>query len=156
MDQSSRGTVPRGQLVSSNLITVGVGALIYAQSTKRYLFLLRNGAKHGGQWGIVGGKLNHGEAAISGLHREISEEIGKVSYSKIIPLELFTSDDGKFEYHTYIIPIEEEFIPALNHEHRGFAWASIADYPRPLHPGVWRSFKFESILNKIKAFEGII
>jgi 8-oxo-dGTP pyrophosphatase MutT (NUDIX family) len=137
-------------------ITVGVGALIYSQSTKRYLFLLRNGAKHGGEWGLVGGKIDAGEIPIQALKREISEEIGTVTYEKIIPLELFTSDNARFEYHTYIIPVDEEFIPTLNHEHRGYAWTHIEDHPRPLHPGVWRSFNFDSVLKKIRTVEHIL
>ena len=144
-------------MVSNTIkITVGVGALIYSQSTKRYLFLLRNGSKHGGEWGLVGGKIDPGEIPIQALKREISEEIGAVEYSKIIPLEHFTSDNNKFEYHTYIIPVANEFIPTLNHEHRGYAWTHVEDHPRPLHPGVWRSFSFQSILNKIRTVEHIL
>lgn len=136
--------------------TVGVGALIYSRATKRYLFLLRNGAKHSGEWGLVGGKIDQGEMPMQALKREISEEIGQLTYEKIIPLEHFTSDNGRFEYHTYIIPVENEFIPTLNDEHRGYAWTHIEDHPRPLHPGVWRSFSFESILAKIRTTESIL
>jgi 8-oxo-dGTP pyrophosphatase MutT (NUDIX family) len=136
--------------------TVGVGALIYSRATKRYLFLLRNGAKHGGEWGLVGGKVDLGETSIQALKREIQEEIGGFNYHKVIPLEHFTSDNGKFEYHTYIIPVKNEFIPSLNHEHRGYAWTHIEDHPRPLHPGVWRSFSFESILKKIRTVEHVL
>jgi 8-oxo-dGTP pyrophosphatase MutT (NUDIX family) len=137
-------------------ITVGVGALIYSQATKRYLFLLRNGAKHGGEWGLVGGKIDSGEFPIQALKREIFEEIGPVDYNKIIPLEHFTSDNNKFAYHTYIIPVANEFIPTLNHEHRGYAWTYIEDHPKPLHPGVWRSFSFQSILAKIRTVEHVL
>lgn len=137
-------------------ITTGVGALFYSQQTKRYLFLLRNGSKHNGHWGLVGGKLEAGETPIKALTREITEEIGEVAYSKVIPLEHFTSDNHQFEYHTYLIVVENDFVPKLNHEHRGYAWTSIADHPKPLHPGVWRSFNFQSILDKIKTLENIL
>lgn len=137
-------------------VTTGVGALFYSQQTKRYLFLLRNGSKHNGHWGLVGGKLEAGETPIKALTREISEEIGEITYSKVIPLEHFTSDNHQFEYHTYLIVVENDFVPKLNHEHRGYAWTSIADHPKPLHPGVWRSFNFQSILDKIKTLENIL
>ncbi len=140
----------------NHTITVGVGALFYSQQTKRYLFLLRNGTKHNGHWGLVGGKLELNETPVQGLLREISEEIGAVTYNKIIPLEHFTSDNQNFEYHTYIISVSNEFVPMLNHEHRGYAWTHIEDHPKPLHPGVWRTFNFQSVLDKIKTLENVL
>ncbi len=136
--------------------TVGVGALFYSKHTKRYLFLLRNGNKHNGHWGLVGGKVEVNETPAQALTREIVEEIGTVSYSKVIPLEHFTSDNAKFEYHTYLICVDREFVPELNHEHRGYAWTSVNDHPKPLHPGVWRTFNFQSILDKIKTLEHVL
>jgi 8-oxo-dGTP pyrophosphatase MutT (NUDIX family) len=135
---------------------VGVGALFYSKSTHRYLFLLRAGHRLSGHWGLVGGKVETGETIMAALGREISEEIGPTEYGKVIPLEHFTSDDSRFEYHTYLIPVEHEFIPTLNQEHKGYAWTHIEDHPRPLHPGVWRSFSFRSILDKIKTAESIL
>ena len=135
---------------------ISVGALFYSRATKRYLFLLRNGKKHNGHWGLVGGKVEDGEIPSHGLAREVVEEIGHVEYNKVIPLEHFTSDNATFEYHTFLIPVEHEFVPELNHEHRGYAWVSIEDHPRPLHPGVWRTFKFQSILDKIKTLETVL
>lgn len=130
--------------------------MFYSQSTHRYLFLLRNGEKHNGSWGLVGGKVEGSELPIQALRREIGEEIGEAKFKKIIPLEHFTSDNAKFEYHTYLIPVAEEFIPQLNHEHRGYAWTSIEDHPKPLHPGVWRTFNFASVLDKIRTLENIL
>ena len=58
--------------------TEGVGALIYARSTNRYLFLLRSRSRHAGSWGIAGGKIEAGETVIHGLVREIREEMDNV------------------------------------------------------------------------------
>lgn len=135
---------------------IGCGALIYCKSTKRYLFLLRNQKRHAGSWGLVGGGVDAGESPIEALQREIVEEIGSIKFDKIIPLEKFTSENNNFEYHTYVIPVEFEFVPNLNIEHRGFAWTFIDDHPKPLHPGVWRTFNFKIILDKIKTIESVL
>ncbi len=135
---------------------IGCGALIYSITTKRYLFLLRNQKRHAGSWGLVGGGVEPGETPIEALHREIKEEIGVIDIQKIIPLEKFTADNTNFEYHTYLLVVDEEFVPNLNSEHRGYAWTGIKDCPKPLHPGVWRTFSFKSIIDKIETFENVI
>lgn len=135
----------------------GCGALIYARSSNRYLFLLRNKSKYAGSWGIAGGKIETGETVIQGLVREIQEEIG-VDYTnrKFIPLETFTADNHKFIYYTFVVATDNEFIPKLNDEHRGYCWVELNDHPRPLHPGLWRSFNFDIIKKKIKTLESIL
>lgn len=115
--------------------------------------MLRNQKRHAGSWGLVGGGVELGENPVEALHREIQEEINLASFLQLIPLEKFTSDAGNFEYHTYLITVADEFVPELNNEHRGYAWTTIEDHPKPLHPGVWRTFNFRAILEKIKTFE---
>lgn len=137
--------------------TEGVGALIYARSTNRYLFLLRTKSRYAGSWGIAGGKIDRNETVIQGLVREIQEEIGlDYSNKKFIPLETFTADNKKFVYYTFVVSVDEEFVPALNDEHRGYCWVELDDHPRPLHPGLWRSFNFDIVKKKIKTLESIL
>jgi 8-oxo-dGTP pyrophosphatase MutT (NUDIX family) len=136
-----------------NSIT-GCGALIYCRSTHRYLFLLRDTRTHRNHWGLVGGKVEAGETISAALVRETKEEINvDISQHKIRPLETFTSEDTNFSYHTFIVVVEEEFVPDLNHEHVGYCWVPLQRYPKPLHPGVWRTFKFDSVIEKIKTVE---
>lgn len=133
------------------------GALIFCTSTKRYLFLLRNGIKHNGSWGIVGGKVELNESISQALNREIQEELGGIiKDAKIIPIEKYTSHNDKFTYHTFLISVDQEFVPDLNHEHRGYCWVHLEDYPKPLHPGVWRSFSFSTIVEKLKTMEQVL
>ena len=135
----------------------GVGALVYAKSTNRYLFLLRNKSRQQGHWGIPGGKLDTGETVIQALVREIQEEIG-VDYTnkKFIPLETFTADNQKFIYYTFLVKVDQEFVPTLNDEHRGYCWVQLEDHPKPLHPGVWRTVNFSAVVAKIKTLETVL
>ena len=110
------------------------GALFYSTSTKRFLFLQRTDAKTQGTWGLVGGLARNTESAFEGLKREIEEEVGDTpKYKKVIPLEMFTSNDQKFYFHTYLIAIDGEFIPKLNEEHSGYCWCAFECWPKNLH-----------------------
>ena len=113
------------------------GALFYAINTKRFLFLQRTDTKTQGTWGLVGGQARFNENAFEGLKREITEEVSDTpTFKKVIPLELFTSNDQKFFFHTYLIAIDGEFIPKLNKEHSGYCWCAFECWPKNLHGGL--------------------
>ena len=127
-----------------------VGALFYAANTQRYLFLLRDATSYSGTWGLVGGKIELNETIGEALKREVSEEVGyTITTEKIIPIDLFTSDNKQFKYNTYVIVIDSEFVPTLNSEHRGFCWCELRDIPRPIHPGVAGTMKIDEIQEKL-------
>lgn len=135
-------------------LTQGVGALIYAKATQRYLFLLRNNGSWAMTWALPGGKMDRDETVITGLSREIQEELGgRIIDPKLIPVEKFTSPDERFVYHTFFISVEEEFIPVLNDEHIGYAWLPLAAAPKPLHPGIVRTLTSQVVVNKIRYCE---
>jgi 8-oxo-dGTP pyrophosphatase MutT (NUDIX family) len=155
MVKKLRGRVQRRNLDSS--LIEGVGTFIYSISTRRYLFLLRNTKKYAGTWGLAGGGIEAGEQILDSLYRELDEELGyDFSLTKVIPIEKFTSDNGRFTYHTFLIPVDEEFVPVLNGEHRGYCWVGLDDYPKPLHPGVWRTVNFSSVVEKIRTLESVL
>ncbi|MCX7592633.1 MAG: NUDIX hydrolase [Fischerella sp.] len=156
MVEINRRRVPGWQLENNNLIE-SAGALIYCRSTNRYLFLLRDKTKHTNTWGLAGGKINKNETVAQGLYREIQEEIGiDFTKQKIIPIEKFTSYNNNFIYHTFLIVVDSEFVPKLNSEHKGYCWVNIKDYPKPLHPGVWKSFNFNTVIDKLSIIELVI
>jgi 8-oxo-dGTP pyrophosphatase MutT (NUDIX family) len=131
-----------------------VGIWFYAKSTDRCLYLLRNDNRHPDTWGLPGGKCSAGETLVESIERECHEELGCFPESaKLIPIEKFTSPDGKFFYHTFFCPIADEFVPHLNHEHLGWAWVDSNTWPKPLHPGLWSTVKFEEIQEKIKVIK---
>jgi 8-oxo-dGTP pyrophosphatase MutT (NUDIX family) len=129
----------------------GTGALIYCTKTNRYLFLLRAGSRYANTWGLPGGKIEEGELASTALLREIEEELGgTIQGYKLVPIETFTSTNENFTYSTFLITVEREFVPELNEEHLGYAWAPLDQYPKPLHPGVWRTLCLPEVVNKIE------
>jgi 8-oxo-dGTP pyrophosphatase MutT (NUDIX family) len=133
------------------------GALLLANKTKRTLFLLRDNDTHSNTWGLVGGRVEEDESVIEALHREIKEEIGySLHLNKTIPLELFKSDDGNFEYHTFVCLIDDEFIPNLSDEHKGYCWCAVDSFPKPLHPGLYSSLNNVEIQSKLKTVKDIL
>jgi len=131
-----------------------VGVWFLSRSTRRYLYLLRNDQKHPGSWGLPGGKVESGETLLGGMERECIEELGGMpAYRKLIPVEQFTSADGKFEYHTWVCVIDNEFIPVLNHEHIGYSWIDVGTFPKPMHPGLWSTINIDVIQEKLEAVE---
>ena len=131
-----------------------VGVWFLSQATGRYLYLLRNDAKHPGSWGLPGGKIEPGETLLGGMERECCEELGSFpAYSKLLPLEKFTSADGAFEYHTWVCVVDGEFTPILNSEHLGWAWIDSGTWPRPMHPGLWNTVNLDEIKIKLDSIQ---
>jgi 8-oxo-dGTP pyrophosphatase MutT (NUDIX family) len=134
-----------------------VGVWFYSLNTQRYLYLMRNDARHPNTWGLAGGKIESGETLIDTIHRECTEELGSMpEYIKLVPVEKFTSADGGFVYHTFFCSVEQEFVPVLNEEHIGWAWVASGTWPRPMHPGLWSTINFDAVKNKIETIEQIV
>lgn len=126
------------------------GALICSLKTKRFLLLQRTHQKQIGQWGLVGGTNDSTESPWEGLQREIKEEIGSLpDFFKVIPLELFVSNDEKFNFHTYLCFVGEEFVPTLNEEHSGYCWVNFGIWPKPLHQGLRNTLNNATIKTKV-------
>lgn len=131
---------------------IASGGLFLSQETKRFLFLLRTQGRTAGTWGLVGGRKEPSDATpFEALKREIEEEIGKVTeIKKTVPLELFTSNDQNFQYNTYVVIVDREFMPQLNQEHCAYAWCSYDNWPKPLHQGLKTSFANRVIRGKLE------
>ena len=134
------------------------GGLFVAKDTKRFLFLLRTQGKTANTWGLVGGKREPADLTpYDTLMREVYEEVGKTpTIQKVIPLELFTSNDQLFQYNTYVLLVDQEFIPTLNNEHNGYAWCELNAWPKPLHRGVRASLGNRIIKTKLEVLLELI
>ena len=133
------------------------GALFYSTSTKRFLLLQRTDFKTRGMWGLVGGQARYTESAFEGLKREIIEEVKETpKFKKVIPLELFTSNDQKFFFNTYLIAVENEFIPKLNREHSGYCWCNFECWPKNLHAGLKNTLNNKAIKGKLQTILDLI
>ena len=75
---------------------------------------------------------------------------------KIIPLEMFTSNDQKFFFHTYLIAVDSEFIPRLNSEHSGYCWTAFECWPKNLHMGLRNTLNNKSIKGKLQTILDLI
>lgn len=131
--------------------TEAAGTIIFAESTKRILFLKRSADEDSEQecWEFtIGGKKDKNEICVkSAASREMSEEIGKLT--NIISFDIFdifydtnTIDMTPFKYYSYFMKVDKEFNPVLSDEHTDFKWVDIVneELPNPLHFGVERLF----------------
>lgn len=57
----------------------------------------------------------------------------KSSAYRLIPIELYLSQDQGFEFSTYICLVEEEFISEAD---QTFCWANMSLLPKNLHSGL--------------------
>lgn len=131
-----------------------VGVWFYSVKTDRYLYLLRNDKKNPNTWGLAGGKSESSETLYDTIHRECNEELGYFpEYIKLVPIEKYTSPDNKFCYHTFFCVVADEFTPNLNEEHDGYCWIKSGIWPKPLHPGLYSTVKFDEVMNKIQTVQ---
>ncbi len=135
------------------------GALFISRKTERIMLQLRSeNTSVSGTWAFVGGMVRPDETIKTGLVREIVEEIGDVPpVIKTFPLDVYHSGDGKFNYYSVLVIVEDEFIPELNEESNGYCWVKIGQWPRPLHQGAYALLSNNNIQQNIRwALDNII
>ncbi|GAA1325152.1 NUDIX domain-containing protein [Leucobacter albus] len=97
---------------------------------------------HGNTWGIPGGALNQGEAAIAGAIRESQEEAG-VPDDAVIPRYTHVLDRGGWTYTTVIAEVQAPFTPEITDpESHALEWVPVdAVTEKPLHPAFATSWE---------------
>ena len=68
------------------------------------------------------------------LLEDASELFENFSTGKVLPIELYTSEDRGFEYGTYVCLVPEEFLIKKNNI--SYAWCKIESMPKNLHSGL--------------------
>jgi len=66
---------------------------------------------------------------------------------RILPIELYLSEDRGFEYGTYVCVVDQEF---LNSAVRTVCWADLDDLPKQLHLGLKTTLNNQVIRIKIE------
>ena len=120
----------------------GAGSLIMSRVTGRFLIQLRGDyVEEPNTWGTWGGAVDEGKTPEQGALTEFEEETGKSSddVREIIPVYVFKHPSG-FEYHNFIITVDDEFTPRPGREHEweinGFKWVNYGQFPKPFHFGL--------------------
>ena len=71
----------------------------------------------------------------------------KGSEGRLIPIELYLSEDRGFEYSTYICLVDNEFLTTKS---RTICWADIDELPKNLHSGLKTTLNNSLIRGKIE------
>jgi hypothetical protein len=69
------------------------------------------------------------------------------SHGRILPIELYLSQDRGFEYGTYVCLVEEEFLTIAVDT---IAWSSLDNLPKQLHNGLKTTLNNQLIKVKIE------
>lgn len=116
--------------------------ILFVAKSGDVLLLRRSSAEanFAGHWALPGGGVDDGETPEEGAMREAAEEMGvrPSSLGKLLDRRMTPTRKA---FHTFAFPVKEQFVPKLNDEHSGYAWAPFHQLPQPLHPAVERTLK---------------
>lgn len=111
------------------------GLLFLAKTTRRILLILENE-----KWTVPT------FARQNILLDDAQVLLTQYSQGRILPIELYLSDDRGFEYGTYVCLTDSEFltsaVPTL-------AWCDLDHLPKQLHPGLKATLNNQLIRTKI-------
>jgi hypothetical protein len=111
------------------------GLLFLAKSTSRILLILEDA-----KWTVP----------TFTRHTTLLEDAGTLlkdySQGRILPIELYLSEDRGFEYGTYVCLVNEEF---LTQSTETLCWAMLDKLPKQLHSGLKTTLNNQLIRTKI-------
>ncbi len=111
------------------------GLLFLSKKTKRLLLIHENL-----KWTVPT------FARKSTLFDDATPLLNDYSQGKIVPIELYLSEDRGFEYGTYVCIVFDEFLTTVP---RSVAWCALDDLPKNLHNGLKITLNSQIIRAKI-------
>jgi hypothetical protein len=111
------------------------GLLFLAKNTRRILLILEDS-----KWTVPTFPRT------STLLEDAQQLLDQYSQGRILPIELYLSEDRGFEYGTYVCLVEEEF---LTQSANTIAWSNLDFLPKQLHNGLKTTLNNEIIRTKI-------
>lgn len=111
------------------------GLLFLAKNTRRILLILEDS-----KWTVPT------FPRMSTLLEDAQQLLDQYSQGRILPIELYLSEDRGFEYGTYVCLVEEEF---LTQAADTISWSNLDFLPKQLHNGLKTTLNNEIIRTKI-------
>lgn len=113
-----------------------VGLLFLAKTTSRVLLILEDS-----KWTLPTFSRN------GPLLDDAKDLLLSYSQGRILPIELYLSEDRGFEYGTYVCLVDAEF---LNSPSPTICWAELDHLPKQLHTGLKTTLNNSVIRTKIE------
>lgn len=111
------------------------GLLFLARTTGRILLILQDG-----KWTVPT------FARSAALLADADVLLKDYSLGRILPIELYLSEDRGFEYGTYVCLVTDEFLTAVVPT---LAWCNLNHLPKQLHSGLKTTLNNQLIRTKI-------
>jgi len=118
------------------------GLLFLAKNTKRILLILEDD-----KWTVPT------FARQNNLLGDAANLLSSYSQGRVVPIELYLSEDKGFEYGTYVCLVDQEF---LTTESRSIAWCDLDKLPKQLHPGLKSTLNNQLIRTKIETIMELV
>lgn len=112
------------------------GLLFLAKTTSRILLILEDQ-----RWTVPT------FARKSTLLADAEELLQQFSKGRIVPIELYLSEDRGFEYGTYVCLVDQEFLTTAKET---IAWSDLDHLPKQLHNGLKATLNNALIRTKIE------
>jgi hypothetical protein len=81
------------------------------------------------------------------LLEDVAQLLADYSVGRLLPIELYLSEDRGFEYGTYVCLVDTEFLTTASST---VAWCSLEDLPKHLHFGLKTTLNNSIIRTKIE------